>query len=153
MTKLELSVPPVAVALLIAVAMWSVSTVTAPIVLTESIRLPFCLAFIATGTWISLIAVGAFRQAKTTVNPTKPDSTSALVCTGIYRYTRNPMYLGFLLILCGLAIFLASPSALFGPAVFVIYMNRFQIIPEERALAARFGDEFVRYQQQVRRWC
>lgn len=153
MNSLELSVPPVAVALLIAGGMGGVSELTSPLDLPDFLRLSLSLMLVASGAWISLIAVGAFRQANTTVNPTKPDSTSALVCTGVYRYTRNPMYLGFLLILCGLGIFLVSPPAFIGPAVFVLYMNRFQIVPEERALAAHFGDEFVRYQRQVRRWC
>jgi len=81
-----------------------------------------------------------------------PQSASALVVSGIYRFTRNPMYVGFLFVLLGWAVWLSNGlSFLFLPA-FVLYMNRFQIQPEERALHARFGQEFVAYTSRVRRW-
>lgn len=93
-----------------------------------------------------------FRRAKTTVNPTKPESSSTLVKTGIYRGTRNPMYLGFLLMLAGWAIFIGNVLSLLGLPAFAFYMNQFQIKPEERALASIFGDEFRAYRSNVRRW-
>jgi protein-S-isoprenylcysteine O-methyltransferase Ste14 len=93
-----------------------------------------------------------FKRVKTTVNPTKPGSSSILVTRGVYQHTRNPMYLGFLSILFGWAIGSGSLLAfLFLPA-FVLYMNEFQIKPEERALAAIFGEEFQKYRSRVRRW-
>ena len=82
----------------------------------------------------------------------QPESASALVVSGIYRLTRNPMYLGFLLILLGWALFLSNGLAVLAVPAFVFYMNRFQIEPEERALAAIFGAEFVAYKSHVRRW-
>jgi protein-S-isoprenylcysteine O-methyltransferase Ste14 len=93
-----------------------------------------------------------FRRAKTTVNPTTPAAASALVRTGVFRFTRNPMYLGLLLCLVAWAIFLSSVLALLSAPLFVVYMNRFQIAPEERALAALFGDSFAAYKRDVRRW-
>ena len=93
-----------------------------------------------------------FRRAKTTVDPTKPDSASSLVRTGIYRRTRNPMYLGFLLILTGCAAALANLTSFLILPAFVVYMNRFQIKPEERALASIFGDDFKAYYSEARRW-
>ena len=93
-----------------------------------------------------------FKRAKTTVNPTKPESSSSLVRSGIYRHTRNPMYLGFLLILVGWATLTANILAFLVLPVFVLYMNRFQIKPEERALTLIFGDEFKAYCSTVRRW-
>ena len=72
--------------------------------------------------------------------------------SGVYAATRNPMYLGLLLVITGWAVFLSNAVAfLFLPA-FVSYMNRFQIEPEERALAARFGQAFVTYKSRARRW-
>jgi protein-S-isoprenylcysteine O-methyltransferase Ste14 len=104
------------------------------------------------GAAVAVLGVLSFRQAGTTVNPTRPQSTSSLVSTGIYRYSRNPMYLGFLLALLGWAAHLASLTALAPVAAFVAYMDRFQIAPEERALLALFGDEFAAYMRKVRRW-
>jgi protein-S-isoprenylcysteine O-methyltransferase Ste14 len=104
------------------------------------------------GVLTCLAGVGSFRRAKTTVNPMKPDAASSLVVSGIYRYTRNPMYLGFLLILLGWAAFLANLLALLLLPAYVLYMNRFQISPEERALASLFPQDYAEYRGRVRRW-
>ena len=93
-----------------------------------------------------------FRRARTTLNPTRPGTSSSLVKTGIYRRTRNPMYLGFLLMLVGWAISMGNVASFLALPVFVIYLNRFQIEPEERALTSIFGDEFTAYCSDVRRW-
>jgi protein-S-isoprenylcysteine O-methyltransferase Ste14 len=77
---------------------------------------------------------------------------SSLVVTGIYRHTRNPMYLGGLVMLSGWALFLATLSACLFLPLFVAYLTRFQIIPEEKVLRARFGTEFDDYVKRVRRW-
>ena len=94
----------------------------------------------------------SFRRARTTVNPLKPEAASALVTSGIYRYTRNPMYVGFALWLLAWGLYLASPLVLLGVLGFVLYMNRLQIAPEERALGRLFGADFAAYRQRVRRW-
>jgi len=108
-------------------------------------------SFVA-GVCVALLGVASFRRARTTVNPLKPEKASALVMSGIYRYTRNPMYLGLLLALIASAFFLSNALAfLFLPA-FILYMNRFQIAPEERMLASMFGQEFTAYLSKVRRW-
>lgn len=87
------------------------------------------------------------------MNPLKPDTSSALVRSGVYNLTRNPMYLGFLMLLIGWGIYLSNAVALlFVPPMFLMYMNRFQIEPEERALTSRFGQEFIEYTTRVRRW-
>jgi protein-S-isoprenylcysteine O-methyltransferase Ste14 len=104
------------------------------------------------GGFIALLGVVAFSRAGTTVNPMKPGSSSALVEAGIYSVTRNPMYLGLLLVLLAWAIYLADVlTVLFLPG-FVWYMNRYQIEPEEKALASLFGPEFTAYAARVRRW-
>jgi protein-S-isoprenylcysteine O-methyltransferase Ste14 len=94
----------------------------------------------------------AFRHAKTTVNPLSPANSSSLVTSGIYRFTRNPMYVGLALVLLAWALFLSSPWSLLGPLVFVLYINRFQIVPEERILSGIFGEAYSAYRTKVRRW-
>jgi protein-S-isoprenylcysteine O-methyltransferase Ste14 len=94
----------------------------------------------------------SFRRVKTTVNPTKPDATSSLVVSGIYKYTRNPMYVGFVLVLLGWAAFLSNLAALALVPVFIVYKNRFQIQPEERVLSSLFPHEYPTYRAKVRRW-
>jgi protein-S-isoprenylcysteine O-methyltransferase Ste14 len=101
---------------------------------------------------IGLTAVVGFHRARTTVNPLAPEKASALVVRGIYRWTRNPMYLAMLLVLVGWACIVANIAALVMLPLFVAYLNRFQIAPEERALQARFGDQFQQYKRTVRRW-
>jgi protein-S-isoprenylcysteine O-methyltransferase Ste14 len=94
----------------------------------------------------------AFRRANTTINPVKIEAASSIVTNGIYRYTRNPMYVGLTLLLAGWAIHIAVPFVLLGPLVFILYITRFQIIPEERVLTSKFGGEYRKYQERVRRW-
>jgi len=93
-----------------------------------------------------------FFRAHTTVNPHKPESASALVTSGIYRWTRNPMYLGLSILLLGWAVELGSLVGFLGPVLFVLLIQHVQIRPEERALRARFGEDYARYHARVRRW-
>lgn len=97
-------------------------------------------------------AVFSFVRQKTTVNPLEPQKAERLVITGLYRFTRNPMYLGLAAILIGFALILENALALLGPLLFVISMTLLQIIPEERALSKIFGDEYHEYKDRVRRW-
>ena len=99
-----------------------------------------------------LAGVISFRLARTTVDPLHPERASSVVTNGIYRWTRNPMYLGFGLLLLAFAVKLSNPVVLLWLPVFVWYMNRFQIIPEEQALERLFGDQYRHYCQHVRRW-
>ncbi|MGH8122848.1 MAG: methyltransferase family protein, partial [Rudaea sp.] len=116
------------------------------------IRLAASLAIVLLGVACSAAGILSFRRARTTVDPTKPEQASSLVKTGIYRVTRNPMYLGLTLVLVAWAAFLSSAWALLGVAGFVLYMSRFQIAPEERALASLFASEYEAYKASVRRW-
>lgn len=152
MPSLELKVPPVAVMLLVALLMWLVSLMTPVIELSLFVRVLIAATFATAGIAVALAGVASFMRANTTVNPTTPNSASSLVDSGIYRFTRNPMYLGLLSMLIGWAVFLASPLTLIGALVFVVYMNRFQIKPEESALLNVFGAAFLQYQAKVRRW-
>ena len=152
MKFLELRIPPPLVGVLIGVAMWLLVEQSWLVGLSGSARLVAAIILVLLGAAVSLAGVVSFRRARTTVNPLKPERTSALVCSGIYRITRNPMYLGFLLILAGWAVLLVSGYVWFGPVLFVAYITRFQILPEERVLTDLFGDEFTAYQNRVRRW-
>ncbi|MGQ3003487.1 MAG: methyltransferase family protein [Hydrogenophaga sp.] len=104
------------------------------------------------GLSVCLAGVQAFRKSRTTVDPRTPDAASALVTGGIYRYTRNPMYLGFLLVLLSLALYLGKLTAFAMLPAFILYINEFQIELEESALRAKFGAVFDFYAARVRRW-
>ena len=152
MKSLELRIPPPAIAVVVAVAEWMISHVTPSLPMSAGIRLSLALAFALAGVGFSAAGVISFRHARTTLNPTKPQLASSLVTSGIYTVTRNPMYVGLLLLLIALAIFLSSAWALLASAAYFLYMSRFQIAPEERALAALFGAEYAAYRSSVRRW-
>ncbi|WP_418321032.1 methyltransferase family protein [Piscinibacter sakaiensis] len=149
---LELRVPPVAVVLLAAAAMWLLARLFPSAALVLPLRVVLAALFVVAGFAIALAGVVEFRRARTTVNPMTPEASSAIVSSGIYRHSRNPMYAGFLLALVGWAVFLANPVSLLGVALYVVYMNCFQIQPEERALQARFGEAYRGYMRSVRRW-
>jgi protein-S-isoprenylcysteine O-methyltransferase Ste14 len=100
----------------------------------------------------AMAGVVAFRAHRTTVDPVHPDGATSIVSSGIYRISRNPMYLGFALMLSALAVQLDSVVALIGVPLFVLYMNRFQIKPEERLLTEKFGAQYETYLGNVRRW-
>ncbi|MDP1946880.1 MAG: isoprenylcysteine carboxylmethyltransferase family protein [Nitrospirota bacterium] len=149
---LELKIPPVAVALVTGACMWLAAWAV------PGFDVPFPGHDIVSGLlsvsggFIALLGVVAFSRAGTTINPMKPGSSSSLVVPGIYSVTRNPMYLGLLLVLLAWAIHLANVlTVLFLPG-FVWYMNRYQIEPEERALVSLFGPAFTAYAVRVRRW-
>lgn len=152
MSRLESRVPPPAVALLFAGAMWLLARQFPS--LFAQIPMKSVIAFTLAGLALGTIVAGAveFHRAKTTVNPLKPDATTALVTSGVYRLTRNPMYVGMATILLAWAIYLSHPLALLGVVAFVAYIHRFQVVPEERAMRALFPGSFEAYAKKVRRW-
>jgi protein-S-isoprenylcysteine O-methyltransferase Ste14 len=152
MQILELKIPPPAALVVIAGAMWVVSLAGPSLGLRDPIRIVVAGAIALVGASINLFSVISFRRAKTTINPMKPENTSVLVTSGAYSFSRNPMYVGLLFVLVAWAVFLSSAWALAGPLLFVLYINRFQIAPEERVLAATFGTAYLAYKSSVRRW-
>lgn len=152
MRCLELKIPPPAVAALVALAMWRAASIPPLWALQESVRLVVASCLAIVGVIFDIAAILAFRRAKTTINPLRPDKTSAFVAQGIYRVTRNPMYLGLSLLLAAWAVWLAGSWSALGPVAFMLYISRYQIAPEERAMLARFGSAYGEYQSQVRRW-
>ena len=152
MTSLDNKIPPPVVLLIVIAAMGAVSAVTtglhAPVVEAQVAAAVFAVLGLA----LEVAGVLEFRKFKTTINPLKPDEASFIVKTGVFRFSRNPMYVGMVCLLVGWTFFLATPWALVGPAAFVAFIGRFQIQAEERVLLSRFGPEFKQYMAQVRRW-
>jgi len=151
-TALELKVPPVVLVAFVAVGMWALSRISPDFLIAIPAAGWVASGIALVGMAIAVLGVLAFRTAGPTVDPRVPDQSESLVVSGIYRYSRNPMYLGFLMVLCAWGLWLGNvPALLFLPA-FVLYMNRFQIAPEERFMREKFGDAFTRYCTGVRRW-
>jgi len=149
---LEAKVPPPLVALTGALIIWGISRLAPQLAMPSGLRVAMSLAMVVVGVAFSAAGILSFRRAQTTANPTRPEEASSLVSTGIYQLTRNPMYFGLLLVLLAWAVFLSSAWALLGVAGFVLYMSRFQIAPEERALSRLFGSDYASYKARVRRW-
>jgi protein-S-isoprenylcysteine O-methyltransferase Ste14 len=149
---LEVKIPPPLVAVLVFGAMWGGSSLLPSLLLPHKLRLYASLAIVLLGGFFGLAGIISFYQAGTTINPMKPETASSLVSSGIYRITRNPMYVGLLLDLVAYAVFLSSAWALLGPVAFFFYISRFQVVPEERALEKLFGEEYLSYKLRVRRW-
>ena len=101
------------------------------------------------------LAISGFRTLvgnRTTPSPTKIDRAKMLVTSGLYQFSRNPMYLGMVIVLIGLAAVFGNLWLLAGPLAFALYINRFQIKPEEQMMAAKFGSDYTTYKSRVRRW-
>jgi protein-S-isoprenylcysteine O-methyltransferase Ste14 len=152
MTSLELKIPPPVVAAVFALGMWGISLVTPLLPVSATLRLAGCTPFVLASVFFSVAGIVSFRRARTTINPIRPETASSLVSSGIFRITRNPMYVGLSFLLVAWAIFLSSLWSLLGPVAFVLYIRRFQIAPEERALVKLFGSHYTAYQARVRRW-
>jgi protein-S-isoprenylcysteine O-methyltransferase Ste14 len=149
---LELKVPPDVVWLAAAALMWLASALTPTFALPLSLRIAAAVLFAILAVWTIIAARVTLGRAQTTWQPTSPERTSSLVTTGAYRFSRNPIYLGMLLGLVGWALLLASPLALIVSGGFALYVDRFQIGPEERTLSTLFGREYREYVTHVRRW-
>ena len=119
-----------------------------------SVTLPSSLGFIIifAGLVIIFIAARQFKAVNTTINPIKPENASVLVNKGIFSYSRNPMYLGMLLIIIGFSIIHNLMAIIVIMPIWIIYMTYFQIIPEEEAMEILFKEDFVNYCKKTRRW-
>jgi protein-S-isoprenylcysteine O-methyltransferase Ste14 len=149
---MKLKIPPPIVTVVTGGAMWLIDKLTPALGFQLPARyvIAGCVAF--AGVVVAVMGVASFRRAGTTVNPLRPERASSLVTAGIYRLTRNPMYLGLLLALIAWGVMLENALALLLLPVFILYMNRFQIRAEEAALTAAFGQDFADYKSRVRRW-
>lgn len=149
---LEARFPPPVVMLVLGAAAYGISHF-AP---RATFHLPFstvaAVMLVITGLALNLLPKLSFRQANTTVNPLQPGRTTRLITSGIYHYTRNPMYLGHAAILSGWTLHLGNTISLVVVPAFVIFITRFQIVPEERALGSIFSDDYKAFRLRTRRW-
>lgn len=152
MRTLENKVPPPFVVVLISAVMWMAAQIAPPLQIDSHLRLAFGGTVVLAGFIFLMLGFTAFGQAKTTIDPVNLERASSLVTGGIYRLTRNPMYVGFTIVLVGWAVYLAIPWAALGSIAFVLFTTRFQIIPEERVMSSKFGQAYVEYKERVRRW-
>ena len=152
MKSLENKIPPPLLTLAIGFMMWGAAKFLPAIPLEP--RLHYLLTVVAGAVALSFSAGGilAFRFARTTINPVQIDQASRVVTGGVFRYTRNPMYVGLTALLTAWGIWLAVPWAMLGPLSFALFIHRFQILPEERVMSSKFGREYDDYRQRVRRW-
>jgi protein-S-isoprenylcysteine O-methyltransferase Ste14 len=150
--KLQTRIPPPLWALLFGAAMWQLHR---RLPLVQWLDPPWHrlgLLPAVLGATIDLWSAAVFRRAGTTVNPLRPERATRLVRAGPYRVSRNPMYLGLALVLSGWAIWLGSASPCALVPAFVLCLTWLQILPEERALRAAFGQEYARYCGDTHRW-
>jgi protein-S-isoprenylcysteine O-methyltransferase Ste14 len=152
MSYLELKIPPPLIALLLAIAMWGLADLEPRVETSLPLRRAMALVIAVAGAAFDVLAVLAFLKSRTTINPMAPGRTSTFIARGPYRITRNPMYVGLVLLLVAWAVFLGALWPIVGPVFFVLYVTRFQIEPEERILCGLFGDEYRAYMTRVRRW-
>lgn len=152
MNTLELAIPPPAVMLVIGLLMWLLFFLFPGFSLPAISSVTGAIGIGLIGLCISMAGIITFKHARTTSNPRNPGEVSVLVTSGIYRLTRNPMYVGVLLVLIGWGVFLGNALALICALIFVPYISRFQIQPEERVLQDKFGAAFIEYKAKVRRW-
>ena len=121
-----------------------------------SVDVPFAewigVALGVIGVLITSVAVGIFAKNKTTINPVQPEQASRLVTDGLYRVTRNPMYLGLLLLVTGVVIWFENLAGIASIVLFIVTMTLFQIKPEEQVIEEKFGADYLAYKKQVRRW-
>ncbi len=152
MNWLDHRIPPPVVGVIMVAAMWGVSSVGPVFAIPPMVKYIAIALLAAAGIAFDVSGILAFRAARTTVNPLKPEQASNLVTAGIYRVTRNPMYVGMALLLLAWAVYLSALLPFAGIVAFVLYLTRFQIQAEERVLERLFGEQYASYAARVRRW-
>lgn len=152
MTFLENKIPPPAIALFFAIVIWSIAKLSAELTINHNFMLSLACCFFVLGIGFGIMGIVAFRRAHTTLNPMQPDTASSLVDAGVYKLSRNPMYVGIAMVLVAWCLLLGSLMSLLVLPGFILYITQYQIKPEERALIRRFGRPFADYQSKVRRW-
>ncbi|MDO9265071.1 MAG: isoprenylcysteine carboxylmethyltransferase family protein [Desulfosalsimonadaceae bacterium] len=150
--KLNLKIPPLAQAAIAIFLIWLFDRYMPLYHINFNYQYLIARAVIGIGAIVAVAGIFAFRKLNTTVDPRYPEKAKNLVIVGIYKYSRNPMYLGLLLILTGIAVYSGALSNILVLFLFVAFINKYQIIPEEVALQEKFGDSYTHYTRNVRRW-
>ena len=149
---MRLKIPPAMQLFISALLMWIISIYAANFRFIFKFNNELALFCLIIGGTIIVFGIAAFRKAETTVTPLHPDKASSLVTMGIYQYIRNPMYFGLLLILFSIGFYLQNLASMFVLPIYVWFISKYQIIPEEEALHKLFGQDYINYQDRVRRW-
>jgi len=149
---MELKIPPVVQALIFGILIWAADRWVPLGRLEGSWLTGVAILFLIGGFALGFLGIATFQKAQTTIRPENPERASRIVGHGVYKMTRNPMYLGSACILIAWSLFIGSWVGLIFVALFMLYITRFQIMPEERILTQKFGDEYKVYQAKVRRW-
>lgn len=152
MTRLALRVPPIVVLTVFVIIMRYAALLFPFLTLKADLHFSVPVLVALSGLFLIFISSITFYRCGTTLNPLKPQLASTLVTSGPYRYSRNPIYIGLVLILAGWGAYLQNLASLLCVLAFVLYINRFQILPEEELLAQKFGVEFEIYKSSVNRW-
>ena len=143
-------IPPPLIAMLCVLIIFLSKSIFPSFVFSYKLQLGIFVS--AIGFLLLIISIKSFIDNKTTINPLNLKKSTYLVTSGVFRFSRNPMYLGMLLFLLGTAIILNIIGGLIISILFIFYMNFFQIIPEEKALQNLFGKNYRNYRKTVRRW-
>ncbi len=152
MNKLALKIPPIAIFLITILGILLTGLLIGHTSLSVSVRWGWLIVFMAIGVSIAVLGVKQFRKAQTSFSPINPNKASTIVSSGIFAYTRNPMYLGMACVLVGLIGWFGHWLLIFWAVGFVAYLTQFQIKPEEKVLTEKFGSEYLTYVKRVRRW-
>ena len=152
MNALELKLPPPLLAVITAALMYGIARFSGNAITYDNTQILLLCVLVGLGFLIDMMALISFRRARTTILPFCPERSSTLVISGVYRFSRNPMYLGLMMIITGWAFFLGSVWNVFIWIGCFMYLTVFQIKPEERVLLNVFGEEYQHYLSTVRRW-
>ncbi|MBZ2162763.1 methyltransferase family protein [Alteromonas stellipolaris] len=150
--KLEQKIPPVVVFFIAVILMWVTTKVAGFLNVYHPFKIQSLILCVLLGVGFALLGVTWFKKHKTSVNPIKTDRVVSLVTSGVYQYSRNPMYVGMLLCLVGIGLYTSNPLNILFIVLFVWYMNKYQITPEEAFLTDKFGASYTEYMKTVRRW-
>ena len=152
MRYLENKIPPPIVGIIFGFIIWLIAKYSPTLNFNQEIQIAITSLFVIAGFYFCVAGAMLFKKSDTTINPLQPETASSLVKTGVYKISRNPMYVGLTLFLIAWSLYLGSIFGLIGALGFALYLTQFQIKPEEKALTELFGKEFIGYKSKVRRW-